>query len=366
MLEFTGRSHPSDCEVEEDRNGALSTERTSGPTLVHWTLAHEILRDVMQFRRTAGPHGGCDSLTCAKCLEPHLSKIAWAVAEHRPVQFVLPAFPGKSPNLNKVLGVLPDMAERRALEFLQHLCDRVKRLYAPGAHIVLCSDGRVFSDVVGLRDEDVTVYQKELARIIAGSAYTSLTTFDLDDVYDGMDFDQMRARLMEQFGEPLDDFRAAVRRGGKGAEASVDDMEAHRLYCGITRFLLEDATYSGQTQSRTAIQKDCRARAYAVIQRSKAWGDWVETQFPQAVRLSIHPQTCGAKKLGIRLVEPDNWTTPWHAVAVDIGGRFMLLKRSHAEALGAELQYAEDGRPSHYILKNETTLTKALGAGREF
>lgn len=322
--------------------------------------AHKILLDIMQFRRISGPHSECALSPCQRCLRPHLTKIISAINHSEPVMFVLPAFPGKSPNLAKVLGTLPDMAERRALEFLQHLCDRVKKHYSPGARIILCSDGRVFSDVVGMQDEHVTAYQRELSRIITESGYTSISTFDLDDSYDGLNFNQMRTHLMEQHGEPLDNLKAAVSRGGKNLLCSVDDKEANRLYCGITRFLVEDSTFPGQKQSRTAIQKECRSRAYEVIQRSKAWGNWVEARFSNAVRLSIHPQNCGAQKLGIRLIEPDNWLTPWHGVALEVAGRFILLKRSQAEELGALLIHSE-GRPSHYFLADEKELCKLRG-----
>ncbi len=328
----------------------------SGYTQPHQKgIANDILCDLMQFRRRSGPHSACSSAACPQCISPHLSKIIYAISRNLPVLFVLPAFPGKSPNLTKVLGVLPDMAERKALEFLQHLCDRIKKYYSPGAQIILCSDGRVFSDVVGMRDADVTAYQSELSKIITESGFTSLSTFDLDDLFRGQSFDQMRAHLVEQFGEPLDIFKAAVSRGGNSSKvhsaefSPIEDLEANRLYCGITRFLVEDAMHPGQTQSRTAVQKECRLRAYAVIQRSKAWGDFVESQFPNAVRLSIHPQACGSKKLGIKLIEPDNWLTPWHGVAVEVDGRFILMKRAQAEFLRADLIHV-DGRPSHYNL----------------
>jgi pyoverdine/dityrosine biosynthesis protein Dit1 len=342
MLEFTTESS-----IESE---LAFFEQYDNSEYQHETIANNILLDVMQFRRVSGPQTVCATAPCQKCLNPHLSKIISAVAQGIPVTFVLPAFPGKSPNPAKVLGTLPDMAEKRALEFLQQLCDRVKQYYAPGARIILCSDGRVFSDVVGMHDADVTAYQREISRIIRDSSLTSLSTFDLDDLYEGMDFDEMRTLLMEQYGDPIDSLKAAVARGGKPLECSEDDKETNRLYCGITRFLVEDATLPGQTQSRASIQKECRTRAYAVIQRSKAWGDWVEARFPNAVRLSIHPQTCGAKKLGIKLIEPDNWMTPWHGVAVETEGQFILMKRSQAEELGARLIHLE-GRPSHYVLQ---------------
>lgn len=349
MLEFTESSIRTELE---------STDHAAPPSYALFrvgtqnaSIAKSILVDIMKFRRISGPRTDCALSPCEKCLEPHLAKIISAVEQSEPVTLVLPAFPGKSPNPAKVLGALPDMAEKRALEFLQHLCNRVKAYYAPGARIILCSDGRVFSDVVGLRDEDVTAYQREISRIIEDSGLTSISTFDLDDVYEDLDFDQMRTKLMSEYGESLETLKATVHRG-KANDGSVDDKEANRLYCGITRFLVEDAMSPEQTQSRTAIQKECRARAYTVIQRSKAWGDWVEARFPHAVRLSIHPQTCGAKKLGIKLIEPDHWLTPWHSVAVEVDGRFVLMKRAEAEALGAELIHAES-RPSHYILTKE-------------
>jgi pyoverdine/dityrosine biosynthesis protein Dit1 len=323
-------------------------------------IAKDILADVMQFRRFSGPTSSCSTSPCPECRAPHLSKVISAVALGLPVTFVLPAFPGKSPNLAKVLGPLPDMAEVCALQFLQQLCDRIGRYYSPGAKVILCADGRVFSDVVGMRDQDVTDYQIELDKMIARLGLTSISTFNLDELYDGLDFDQMRAQLMEHHGEHPEVLKSAVSRGGKDQNCSADDREAHRLYCGITRFLVEDAMFPGQEKSRSAIQKECRSRAYEVIQRSKAWGELLEMQFANAVRLSIHPQSCGAKKLGIRLIEPDNWLTPWHGVAVDVGGRFMLFKRSQAEELGARLIH-RDGRPSHYVLTAKDGLGKLEG-----
>ena len=341
---------------------AGSNDKPSNPQILG--IAKNILQEVLQHRRFSGPKTSCSVSPCSKCEEPHLSKVTSAVRLGIPVTFVLPAFPGKSPNLAKVLGPLPDMAEKCALKFLQRLCDQIRQLYSPGARIILCSDGRVFSDIVGMRDEDVTAYQDELENMIAALALPSISTFNLDELYQGLSFDQMRVLLMEQHGEAIDDLKSAVRRGGKDIESSSDDKESHRLYCGITRFLFEDASFPGQTKSRTVLQKECRERAYEVIQRSKAWGELVEMQFSSAVRLSIHPQTCGAKKLGIRLIEPDNWMTPWHGVAVNVSGRFLLFKRSIAEELGAHL-INEDGRPSYYILNSETELNKALGVRHE-
>ena len=322
-----------------------------GPATPATETAKAILLEVMRFRRAAGPEMCSPTSPCAACMAPHMPKIVANVVANEPVTFILPAFPGKSPNLAKVLGVLPDMGERRALEFLQQLCERIGRIYEPGARVILASDGRVFSDVVGMTDADVTAYRDALRAMIDELGLTAISTFNLEELYADVTFDEMRDRLMADFATPVEDLRAAVKRGGQ-ADASADDRETNRLYCGITRFLVEDATFPGQPMSKNAIQNMARARAYEVIQRSAAWSGVVERHFEACVRLSIHPHGCGAAKLGIHMAEAaggDSWMTPWHGVALETADGWVLTKRAQAEALGAKL-VARDGRPSHFTL----------------
>jgi pyoverdine/dityrosine biosynthesis protein Dit1 len=322
-------------------------------------LANKILLYVMQFRRISGPKKSCATSICEACLAPHLGQVISSIKEQQPITFVLPAFPAKSPNPAKVIGTLPDMAEQLSLEFLNILCQHIQQIYSPGARVILCSDGRVFNDAVGIRDTDVTDYQQALALLIKKMSYTFISTFNLDDLNSDLEFNQMRHRLMEQYGESLETLKDTVRKGNK-TPCSIEDKEVHRQYCGITRFLVEDVTHQAQAPSRNAIQKACRARAYIVIQRSRAWSALIAERFPHAIRLSIHPQTCGTSKLGIRLMEAESWMTPWHGVAVDIGGSFVLVKRAQAEELGARLVYHED-QPSHYELNDKQKLSKLQG-----
>lgn len=303
-------------------------------------LAATILGLVMKHRRNAA-HSACKGGDCVdSCLAPHLQRIEKSITAGETVTFVLPAFPGKSPNPGKVLGPMPDMAERQSLAFLNDLCLRIGAVYSPGARIVLCSDGRVFSDVVGMKESDVSAYQREISAMISALGASALSTFNLDDVFPDCGFDTMRERLMAAHSMPLAELRAAVRAGG----------EAQRMYCGITRFLVEDATLPGMQISRTALQKSCRERAYQVVRRSKAWDGLLATIFPDAVRLSIHPQSCGSRKIGIHMMATsDGWLTPWHGVAALVNGNFVLLKRRDAEAAGADVVF-RNGRPSHYVM----------------
>jgi pyoverdine/dityrosine biosynthesis protein Dit1 len=282
----------------------------------------------------------------------HRERVARFVSRGVPVDFVLPAFPGKSPNKSKVIGVVPDLAEQLSLNFLRKICDQIQRIYAPGARIIICSDGHVFSDLVHIPDSDIVIYQAKLTVMMGETGPKTLGVFSLDREYGGRPYDEMRLLLMQRYGDGVAELKRQVRGGG----------DLLTLYRGITRFLLDDADRLDHKKSRAALQRECRERAYGVIQRSRAWGRLIAERFPEAVRLSIHPQPCGSGKLGINLLEAsDNWITPWHGAAVEVGGRFVLMKRYQAEALGAELVYLH-GRPSHYVARQPHSSSNSSSA----
>lgn len=293
----------------------------------------------MQYRRLARDNQKCGPQACEACMTPFIKQVISAISKNQPITFILPAFPGKSPNPSKVLGPRPDMAEELSLAFLNSICEQIQAVYEPGAKIILCSDGRVFSDVVGMHEQDVSQYQSDIVNLITSLELKNLSTFNLEDVFNVPSFDLMRSHLMDRYGEGIEELRLAVHKGG-------DDL---RMYCGILRFLFEDALRPDMCISRTALQRDCRVRAYKVVQRSRAWDKLLSQQFPDAVRLSIHPQVCGSRKIGIHLMATVNeWLTPWHSVAVMIRGSFLLMKHEQVKNLNAHLSY-RDGRASHYI-----------------
>ncbi|MFD7233850.1 L-tyrosine/L-tryptophan isonitrile synthase family protein [Streptomyces syringium] len=307
-------------------------------------VAVAILREILAHqRRMRG--GGCTGEVCPQCVGHHLNAVRSAVEDGRRIDFVLPAFPTKSPNPAKVIGPLPDLAEELALRFLNSLCERITEIHPPGAAILICSDGRVFNDLLGVSDENVSGYAQALDAMITGIGATHLEQFTLDDVYDGAGHEDMRAMLAAGYAPTIEELREEVRNGGAPLA----------MYRGITRFMLEDLSGPHYTGTRSALQRHCRALAYRVIQRSRAWGGLLDGLFPAAVRLSIHPQPCATDKIGILLADtPDAWLTPWHSVAVESGGRFTLMKRAEAEEAGAKLAFTA-GRPSHYALEQPGT-----------
>jgi L-tyrosine isonitrile synthase len=305
-------------------------------------LVRQILALIFRFRRTENPADPCGTQPCAECFATHEERVTRYLEAGEPLRFVLPAFPAKSRNLAKVVGALPDLGERISVEFLQSFCDQLSHFHQPGARILICSDGHVFSDLLGIPDDDVTAYRVELQRIIDGTGGGSISLYSLDDAFGLTSYDEMRTLLVDQYATPLDDIRAEVRT----------DLGARSLFNGMHRFMVEDQTPLYPGTSRTKLKEHCKELAYRMIQRSRAWGDLVAAKFPEPVRLSIHPQPSHAEKIGFHLVRTrDSWLTPWHGVIVDDGESLTLVKRSQAERDNASLIW-RNGRPSHFVNPN--------------
>ena len=286
-------------------------------------------------RRLSGPEAATPA-----ALAPHLPVVVEAIRAGRPLQLVLPAFPAKSPNPRKVLGTLPDLAERLALANLVRLCRELAEGHAPGVDLVICSDGLVFADVVEVPDADVLAYGGAIDAHIAeaqrandapqgstGTPNVRIRRFDLADAWGPIEPSAARARLLTGWAEPEDVLRERCHASPSLAA----------LLDGLHRFLFEDAMDRAPVgTSRTSVRQATRARAYQLLQRSRAWGRLVAASHPDAVRLSIHPQPEVSEKIGVHLVDTDDvWLTPWHGVALLDRERFRLVKRFEAEQLGA-------------------------------
>ncbi|POX56478.1 pyoverdine biosynthesis protein PvcA [Streptomyces sp. Ru71] len=303
---------------------------TTAPDARLTSVSSAILATLLPYHRTSDP-----APAPVGAFGHQLRRIAAFVRAEAPVVFTLPGFPCKSPNPAKVLGHLPDQGERLSLRFLHSLCAQIERIHPPGAHVIICSDGHIFGDLIGVPDDRIDAYADELRRLTRPDL-SHLSVFDLRDVLGDLSHDAKRAHVHERYAPPLQTLRAELRT----------DAAALALYRGITRFLVEDtADWPG---TRSALQRACRERAYGVIQRSRAWGALIAEHHPHAVRLSIHPQPAGAPKFGIRLLDtPDAWTTPWHATALHRrDGTWTLVPRHEAARRGRLV--LRDGTPSHF------------------
>ncbi|CAM3931508.1 isocyanide synthase family protein [Tsukamurella strandjordii] len=295
--------------------------------------AEDVLRVLLPWRRVAGDGGDR-----AADWPVQLAAIRERIAAQAPIEFVLPAFPCKSPNPDKVAGHLPDEGERLALRNLDAWAGQITRIHPPGARIVVCSDGHVFTDVIGVPDTVVTAYNAALREMITAEGLSHVSTFGLDSIWETEAFATKRDRLDREWAPTREEVRRAV----------LAEPQTARMLQGMTRFMVGDtAEWSG---SKSQLQRAAKRRAYELLRLSRAWGDLLAHVKPEAVRLSIHPQAPGSEKFGIRLIDAADgaWATPWHSVLVyRRDGRPALVP--HREARRRFQPVVARGRISHYV-----------------
>ena len=77
-----------------------------------------------------------------------IQQIQTFIENNEPIELLLPGFPCKSPNLDKVSGKLPDAGEFLAMIFLNNICREISFIYKNGCRLRIWSDGRVFEDLI--------------------------------------------------------------------------------------------------------------------------------------------------------------------------------------------------------------------------
>ncbi|MCX6125981.1 MAG: isocyanide synthase family protein [Proteobacteria bacterium] len=300
--------------------------------------------------RPAGMELGSEICDLGKSIQ--LKKIAATVKTGQAVHFLLPAFPAKSPNPQKTHSDEPDYGEFLALKHLSKICKDIGNIYSGGARITICSDGHVFGDLVQVEDDVVNRYGHCLGAMIRDFDLDRLSVFNMQDHFGGLSFSTMRSELVASYGRTVEEIRQDV----------LGSASEKQLFNGIHRFLFEDMLVLQSNLSRNAARQKSKIMAYEVILRSHAWSGLVERKFPDAVRLSIHPQLPHSAKFGVKLLPRTGrvqgldpaldhpldyamaeWRTPWHGVALENDHGFSIVKKSEALALGAKEVICERG-----------------------
>lgn len=267
-------------------------------------------------------------------LSPLYNQIKTQVDSGQKLTFILPAFPAKSSNRNKTHGPLPDMGEILALKRLQQMCENINQSYKAGAEVIICSDGRVFNDLVFVSENDLNQYDNQIKNIIRDFNLSNLKTYSLDDFYTS----NAKERLIENFAPDLNKLKDAIK-------SNPNDLN---MFNGVHRFIKDDMAFMSLYESRNQLSRQSKEIAYQVIRRSRAWDKLLEHAFPNTLRLSIHPYPLEHHKFGVELVRgQDRWATPWHNVALKIKDSFQLVKRIEALRMGAEVKMFE-GKYAYY------------------
>ncbi|KAE8353793.1 Pyoverdine/dityrosine biosynthesis protein-domain-containing protein [Aspergillus coremiiformis] len=262
------------------------------------------------------------------------AKVGFFVNHNLTLQLCLPAFPCKSSNPEKVMGVLPDRSEEIALRRLHAFSQQIEQIYPPGAKISIISDGHVFSDCIGVDDKTVDEYGEHLKNLNQAISQAtggkdrrvqfqslvdlfnlqSLSAFTGESVAGGLQLPELPHYLPTKLDDVAELCRRILVAGCQPSRESIrnqidfGDEALLALYRGFSRFMLEDLERHPLIQSRSRSQRKKLGTkvSFEMIVRNQAYSNLIELMFPDYLRLSIHAHNNSGPKFGIRLFNTDN------------------------------------------------------------
>ncbi|KAK8085864.1 ABC1 transport [Apiospora hydei] len=285
-----------------------------------------------------------------------LSVIDHFVAAGKPVQMCLPAFPFKSANkVYKVFGILPDKAEELALDRLNTMCVRIGEIYAPGAKLLIISDGLVYNDLLCIPDRDTWAYGEALRAMAAEKGFNHI---DFSRLQDLVKFPLPKGQLNEiSYVANATNFRRCLLNKYGDDNIDIDheiatNTDTRLTYCGYKRFLESDLKYifpRGKGRTSNGYKRDVKFLAKEMLVRGYAFAGAVKHAFPKHLRLSIH-QSTGEHKISMSLLNTKTgFTTPWHcSVALMADSEWMSAPMGDFQE-DPRMEVVEvDGRPSYF------------------
>lgn len=289
-----------------------------------------------------------------------IKKVRYFTDRYIKIECVLPAFPCKSSNNEKVCGIIPDKGEELALKRLIEATFEVQKFYKPGMKIWIISDGHVFSDCIGVDDTIVDDYTKKLHQLyenVAIPGHDAIGFCGLKELFfEGETFPKFDKSWVSDIEvehytgsnicEISDLSRQVLLKGcdtdaGKLKE-EINTPNHPRLYLfrGFSKFMTEDLRLLPyfKDMSRKKFKKIVSKIAFNMIKRNDAYSNLVELVFPHHMRLSIHAHTNSGPKFGIKVISPKQCRmvksleestepksedllhipTPWHNVVVHL------------------------------------------------
>jgi len=100
-----------------------------------------------------------------------INKIKYFINNNKTIEFVLPSFPGKSPNINSSFNGNFGYEEIYSINNLENMLSEITKIYKYGAKIYIVHDGHLFTDLnITRTDQELDKYIEEFRKYIKNNA----------------------------------------------------------------------------------------------------------------------------------------------------------------------------------------------------
>ena len=223
------------------------------------------------------------------------NKILYLYKKKEKLNFVIPAFPGKSPNKNSCFSHLPDYTESIAINTLKKFICDIEDIYPYGCRLTIIHDGHFFYYLNITREEkELNEYINTLReclnkKILSKTIYDLTSEKDLKNAY--LTFEKKYLKSQSNYNS---------------------DLSKEILF---TKNEFSDRIYTAKL-SNTQKQKIAKKIAISSFKIKSGINEMINDLFPEYIRLSVHYQDINSMKIGIKLIPNSvNKGTPWFYVA---------------------------------------------------
>ena len=226
----------------------------------------------------------------------------------KPLKFLLVGFPFKSANTEKkVLGQVPDMAERRSLEYLYGCIKSLKEAYPYGVELVIFCDGIPFCEYLGISAETVKLYEQGLQRLVQDMPGITLVTSDSLQKQLALSSTQHICNVIDKYTPSDEEFH-------KQLETDPALQDSYKTLLGRLEIEFDSVQGREFLKAYGPLSKITKA----LMAREMRMRRFLEARFDAEnfIRLTVHYSKDLGKKFGIKL-SPNSFVTPYHGVLVE-------------------------------------------------
>lgn len=240
-----------------------------------------------------------------------INKVDYLYRNKKELNFVIPAFPGKSPNDNSCFSILPDYTEELALKTIKDFMNNVNSCYPFGCSFTIIHDGHFFINLGITRSEvELNSYINEIRKKLPENT-ESKTIYDLFD---------------------SDDCNIALDRFYNEYEKNINDNFDNNAISNeilFTKYEFFDKI-NDVGISKNQIQMKAKKIALKSLSIKVAISKMINEKYTNSIRLSVHFQNEKSTKMGFKLIpQAINRGTPWFYVAyVSPNGKIILGKKN--------------------------------------
>ena len=241
----------------------------------------------------------CYGDNISKIKKTILQKIESFITNKSSIEFVLPSFPGKSPNNRSSFDGKFGYEEKYSIDTITKMLNEIEEIYPYGAKIYIVHDGHLFQDLgITRSNKELDDYIRDFRKNIDSNRIISISLMDLTMTNT---YEEARNKIINNYNS--------------SSEKEKLDGSILQNEILFTKREFEKQLLNGDVISNNQFQNIAKKIAKNSMIRKEALSKYIDEKYTNQIRLSIHFQNSNSLKLGFKLIDRAiNFGSPWFNV----------------------------------------------------